>query len=62
MCFAFTFGIPEKWDLGPGTRDPEPMRGTREPGPSTWDLSHGTKDQGSVVGTRDPGPLRGTGT
>ena len=37
-------GIPEKWDLGPGTLDPEPIHGTQDSGPSTRDSSLGARD------------------
>ena len=42
-------GIPEKQDLGPGTRDPGSICGTRDPGTSTW-------DPGRRTHKRDPGP------
>ena len=54
------FGIPEKSDPGPGTRNLGPIRGTREPGPSTWDPLPGTWDQEPIGVTRAPEPLSRT--
>ena len=49
-------GILEKWDLGAGTRDLGPIRGTRDAGLGIRDPSPGTQDPGSGTHTWDPGP------
>ena len=46
--------IPEKLDPGPGARDPGPISGIWDPGPSTLDPSPGTWDPGPIDSTWDP--------
>ena len=52
--FLIKLGIPEKWDLRPGTWDPYVGPGTRGPyvGPTAW-------NPGPIGRTQNPGPLHG---